>query len=132
MSREQDKKMITDLVERYIQAIHTQDKADFLSLWTGNDADTLISITQIFKGDQAIYQDFLIDVIQKAYTRIDLINDGLTIHLLDDQNAIVIFAYHTDCIRRETGEPYGIQGLETQVLRKVNGQWKIQHIHYSK
>ena len=33
---------------------------------------------------------------------------------------------------RETGEDYGIEGLETQVLRKISGEWKLQHVHYSK
>lgn len=123
---------IKELVNRYIQAIHTQDKDEFLSLWTGNEADTLISITKIYKGDQALYDDFLIGTMQKKYSRIDLINDGLTIELLDDKTAIVVFSYHTECILREDGTPFGIQGLETQVLRKIGSQWKIQHIHYSK
>lgn len=123
---------IKELVNRYIQAIHTQDKEEFLSLWTGNEADTLISITKVYKGDQAIYDDFLIGAIQAKYSRIDLINDGLTIQLLDDKTAIVVFSYHTECILCEDGTPFGIQGLETQVLRKIGSQWKIQHIHYSK
>ena len=55
-----DQEQIKQLVDRYIQAIHTQDKDEFLSFWTGNDADTMISVTRVFSGNQAIYQDFLI------------------------------------------------------------------------
>ena len=42
--------------------------------------------------------------------------------------------YHFDseCIRRDTKEPYGIQGLETQIVIKENNEWKLMHIHYSK
>lgn len=127
-----DQEQIKQLVNRYIQAIHTQDKDEFLSLWTGSDADTMISITHVFSGAQAIYQNFLIDLIQQRYSNIDLYSDSLTCHLIDDQTAIVIFAYHTQCTLRETGQDYGIQGLETQVLRKVGGAWKLQHVHYSK
>lgn len=29
--------------------------------------------------------------------------------------AAVVFAYRTACIRRETGEPHGLRGMETQV-----------------
>lgn len=46
--------------------------------------------------------------------------------------AIVVFEYQTQCIKRDTHEPYGIQGLETQVIVKENQQWKQQHVHYSK
>lgn len=127
-----EQEQIQQLVQRYVKAIHTQDKEEFLSLWTGNDADTMISITNIFYGDESIYQDFLIGKIQAAYSNIDLFEDGLTIHLLDEQTAIVIFAYHTECTKRETGEAYGIKGLETQIVRKINGEWKLQHVHYSK
>lgn len=127
-----DQEQIKQLVNRYIQAIHTQDKDEFLSLWTGSDADTMISITRVFSGTASIYQDFLIDAIQARYSNIDLYSDSLTIHVLDEKTAIVIFAYHTQCTLRENGEDYGIQGLETQVLRKIDGQWKLQHVHYSK
>lgn len=52
--------------------------------------------------------------------------------MIDDNKAIVVFKYHTECICRETHEPYGIQGLETQIVIKENNQWKLMHIHYSK
>ena len=71
-----DQEQIKQLVDRYIQAIHTQDKDEFLSLWTGSDADTMISITRVFSGDQAIYQEFLIDLIQQRYSNIDLYSDS--------------------------------------------------------
>jgi hypothetical protein len=110
------------LVDRYIQAIHTQDKDEFMSSWTGSKTDTMISITRVFSGDQAIYQDFLIDLIKQRYSNIDLYSHSQTCHLIDDQTAIVIFAYHTQCTQRDTGEDYGIEGLETQVQRKIGGE----------
>lgn len=51
--------------------------------------------------------------------------------MLTDDTAIVLFSYYTDCIRRETGELYGIEGLETQVYKKQDGDWKLAHVHYS-
>ena len=51
--------------------------------------------------------------------------------MLTDDTAIVLFSYYTDCIRRENGEPYGIEGLETQVYKKQDGDWKLAHVHYS-
>ena len=91
----------------------------------------MISITNQFRGIDTIYQNFLIDGIQKSYESIDLITENIDIRMIDENNAIVVFKYHTECILRDTHEPFGIQGLETQVVVKENNQWKLMHIHYS-
>ena len=59
-------------------------------------------------------------------------DDEPVVRFLTDEIAVVIFRYHTECIRRESGEPYGISGLETQIVRKTPKGWKLAHIHYSK
>lgn len=123
---------IKTLVSCYQNAIHTQNKEEFTSLWTKEDNNVLISITHKFEGIESIYQDFLIGGIQHAYTKIDLIAEDIDIKFISDELAIVVFKYHTECIRRESNEEYGIVGLETQVVKKVDHQWKLVHIHYSK
>ena len=45
--------------------------------------------------------------------------------------AAAVFAYRTACIRRETGEPHGLRGMETQVYVREPGGWKLAHVHYS-
>ena len=45
-----DTEQIQQIIQSYITAIHTQDKDSFLSLWTGNKADTLISLTSVFQA----------------------------------------------------------------------------------
>ncbi len=123
---------INSVVNRYIHAIHTQNEAEFKSLWCGADTDTMISVTNVYQGIEKIYTDFIIGAIQKAYTDIKLIADEPPeIHLLDNQTAIVIFKYHTECIKREDGSTFGISGMETQVMKCIDGQWKLCHIHYS-
>ena len=123
---------IKQLVKDYQDAIHTQDRQAFRQLWTCEDHNTLISIANKFEGFKSIYEDFLIGSIQKAYKKIDLITDDINIHFINEELAIVIFQYHTECIKRDTLEEYGIEGLETQVVQKVNNEWKLVHIHYSK
>ncbi len=123
---------IKKLVDQYRHVIHTQNKEEFYKLWSSHKENTLISITNKFVGVDSIYQDFLINGIQKTYLSIDLIAEHIDIHLLNEDLAVVIFKYHTECIRREDNLPYGIQGLETQVMIKETGEWKLAHIHYSK
>ena len=87
----------------------------------------------VFEGVDSIYKEFVIDLIQKFYTKIELIKDEEPkINFIDNEHAVIIFKYHTDCILRENGEKFGINGVETQVLIKEDGNWRIVHIHYSK
>lgn len=118
------------MVKRYRHAIHTQAAEDFLPLWNPGVACTLISPGGCFTGVNSIYQDFLLGGIRKAYPRIDLLPEDINVRITGD-SAIVLFAYSTDCIRRETGEPFSIAGLETQVYNHVNGEWKLTHVHHS-
>lgn len=126
------KQEIQAMVERYVRAIETQDKEDFCALWADTPECVLISIANQYVGVERIYQDFLIDGIQAAYSQIKLIAETVEIHEISDTLATVVFRYHTECIRREDGAPYGIQGLETQVYIKQEGDWKLLHVHYSK
>lgn len=125
-------KEINELVKKYTEAIHLQDKEKFYELWSVKEECTLISIATVFNGVSRIYQDFLINRIQKAYQEIYLISDHIQINQVNEKMAIVTFSYHTKCLLKETLEPFGIEGIETQVMIKEEGQWKLVHIHYSK
>ena len=127
-----DIQQIKHLVENYQNAIHTQDKPIFYSLWSSKEPVSLISISTCYNGLEAIYNDFLINAIQVKYESIHLIAKAINIRLINDQTALVIFDYQTQCILNSTHEPYGIEGVETQVVVKENNQWKLAHIHYSK
>lgn len=123
---------ILDVVKHYQDAIHTQNREDFIKLWSHKVQGQLISITHLFQGVENIADDFLCDRIHTAYSKIDLIADHIEINQVSEDLAIVVFSYHTDCIKRDTNEPYGFPGLETQVLIKEEGLWKLVHVHYSK
>ncbi len=123
--------MIKAVVRRYQDVVHTQDWESFDSLWSHSEASCLISGVNIFRGRESIYQDFLVDRIGAKFSRIDLIADSLEICPVTEDLVTVMFSYHTECILRESGESYGIRGLETQVIVKEDGQWRLLHVHYS-
>lgn len=123
---------IIEVVNCYIDVIHTQNKEDFYKLWANNSECRLISIANEFIGVDSIYKDFLIDCIQANYKSIDLINDGISVNMINNHLAVVVFQYHTECITRDTLEEYGIEGIETQIIIKEDNEWKLLHVHYSK
>jgi ketosteroid isomerase-like protein len=91
----------------------------------------LISGTNPFYGPVGIYTEFLINLLYQKYSTVELVKEDLEIKYLDDTSAIAIFHYHTECVLRENGQPHGIAGIETQVLRKHGDEWKIAHVHYA-
>lgn len=124
---------IRDRVLSYCEAIHTQDPVLFDSLWSKENRDDciLISIGKVFSGYNSILNDFLLSGIQAAYESIVLIPEDITVTYQDAEYAIITFRYHTECIRREDGNPFGISGVETQVW-KHEDDWRMIHLHYSK
>ena len=129
---EKDIEDINETVNKYCLAVKTQDKDIFYNIFSKNKKCLLISIGTVYEGIDSIYNDFL-GLIKKFYSKIELIKDEeLKINFIDEKTAVIIFKYHTDCLLRENGEKFGINGVETQVLIKEEGSWKIVHIHYSK
>ena len=63
-------------------------KKDFKALWSSKE-NTLISLTNQFNEIDAIYNDFLIGGIQRLYESIDLIIEGIEIHQIDDNKALL-------------------------------------------
>lgn len=125
------KMSLEEKVYAYCDAIHNQDENAFRALWSLEGSCTLISIGNVFRGYDSIYQDFLVGGIQKAYVDIRLIPEEINMTYEKDGYAIVTFRYHTECIRRDDGSSYGIAGVETQVWKKED-DWRMVHLHYSK
>ena len=120
------KSVIREKVLAYCEAVEKQDQNAFRILFD-RDA-TLISICTLYNGIDAIADDFL-GAIQRAYQTIRLIPEDIDIHLQENDTAVVIFQYHTECIRREDGSEYGIAGMETQVYIRKDEDWKLIHVH---
>ena len=129
---EEDIKNINETVNKYCLAVKTQNKDLVYSIFSKNNKCMLISVGKVFEGLDSIFQDFL-GLIKELYSKIELIKDEeLKINFIDEKTAVVIFKYHTECILRENGKDFGINGVETQLIIKEDGNWKIVHIHYSK
>ena len=126
-----DTQLLLQAVRAYQSAIHSQSPAAFRALWADSCETSLISISTCYRGTDAICNDF-IGRLRQAYSRIELIAKEVSVRLVSRDCAVVLFSYQTDCDRRETGEHYGISGLETQVYVREAGSWKLAHVQYAK
>ena len=127
-----DTDAIKKVVAGYAEAIRSMDPEVLRPLWAEGTPCTLVSIGTVYHGTESICDEFLGGGIAGAYSSIDLIAEDVEVNLVDADHATVIFRYHTECVRRATDKPYGIRGVETQVLVREGGSWRLQHVHYSK
>ena len=126
------RKQLLDLVAKYQKLVTQPSRELFDEVFSYAHPCNLIAITNRFESRERIYNDFLMGALKKAYSRIELIADEISVNVISEELAIVIFWYHTECDLRESGEPFGFSGIETQVMINEKGQWRIIHIHYSK
>ena len=125
------KQELQDLVKRYIASVETADRALFDTVWAKEGTCRIISGTNVFAGRDLIYDDFVVGAIGAAYTSIRLVPHDIQAFPERDDLAIILFSYHTECTLRESGEPFGISGMETQVAVKEDEGWRLLHVHYS-
>ena len=123
---------LEELVEKYRRLVSTQDRALYDEVFSSTRAVSLVSIRHTYLGDKGIYEDFLVGAVRASYRTIELVREELSMRLIAEDTALIIFGYHTECERRETGEPYGIAGLETQVAVREDAGGRLVHVHYSK
>ncbi len=121
--------MIENTIEKYRALVHEPSLDLAKELFEENAV--LISLVNPFYGPDEIYNVFLKQLLYGKYSTVELVKEDLQINMLDEDTAIAIFRYHTECLLRDTNEPDGIQGIETQVLRRHGDTWKIAHVHYA-
>lgn len=125
-------KQIETLIDRYKDAVDTQDSNAFRALWSTKTPTMMVSVGQAFSGVDAICEDFLIGRVKQRNESIRIVPEDLQVRQIRDDLAVVLFSYHADCILRETHEPFVMRGMETQLMELEDGEWKLVHVHYSK
>ena len=61
----EDIKEITNLVSNYCLAVKTQNENDFKNVFGQEEQCSLISVDKLFQGLKTIYEEFLLNAIQK-------------------------------------------------------------------
>lgn len=132
MEKETIESQLNSLLNAYIECVETQSRQFFDEVWSTEGTCRMISGQNMFEGRESIWEDFIVGKVGASYESIDLVKEDVWFEVVDGAHALIIFKYHTECVMRDTGEPFGVAGLETQVAVRQAEGWRLQHVHYSK
>lgn len=132
---QEEKKRVLDVVAKYTQSVNEGDVHPELidSLWEHSPDVSNINIRGHQKGFEDIKQNFyqpIFAVLKDRNLRMVTEQREPSVYIFDN-TAIVEFYWKLDAVIKDGNRPVSMLGRETHVMRKINGEWKLVHLHYS-
>ena len=121
---------IHDLQERYAKAVDTVDLKLLGEIWSHSPEVSFIYPLGEEHGFDAIEQHIFENVMGGMFSARDLEMHDVTIHV-NGNAAWSEFHWDFHATRRRDGSAVTTHGVETQIYRKEDGEWRLVHVHYS-
>lgn len=123
---------INDVVEGYAESINGDNPNLDLArqVWSTSESASFIHPRGHEQGWDAIERNFYVRTMGELLKSRKLVPFNLNVQEYADV-AVVEFYWRFDANFRQDGTPLHTEGRETQVLRRIDGDWRIQHVHYS-
>lgn len=125
-----DEEAIRNVIERYAQSINAADVKFAETFWQTDDKVVFIHPRGTEFGWEAIKTNFYGKTMGETFSKRELKPRNISISVYGDM-AIVVFFWDFYANFRSDSSPHVTHGRETQVMRKIDGQWRIAHVHYS-
>jgi ketosteroid isomerase-like protein len=121
---------IHDLLGEYAKAVDTVDLKLLAQIWSHSPDVSFISPLGEEHGFDAIEQNVFEKGMGGMFSARDFKTHDVAIYVNGDA-AWSEFRCDFHATLRKDGSTITKHGIETQVYRKENGQWRIVHVHYS-
>lgn len=125
-----DDESIKELIATYASAIDRADAAMAERVFSNAPEVTFIHPLGEARGRQQIVTDVVKTLMGGTFSARKLTPKGITLHTYGD-TAWSEFSWDFVATVRKDGSAFHSQGVETQIYRRENGQWRIVHVHYS-
>jgi len=134
-SNQQEKQRVLDVVHKYTQSVNVGDKQPELieDLWEHSPDVSNINIRGHQKGFDDIKKNFyapIFAVLKDRNLRMFTNEREPSVYIFDN-TAVVEFYWELNGVTIDGNKPVHMFGRETHVMRKINGEWKLVHLHYS-
>ena len=125
-----DQQQIRRLIARYVEAADAASPALANQVWSHSPEVSFIYPLGEEHGLDAIDRDVFEKAMGQTFSKRDLQPGELVIHVYGD-TAWSEFHWVFHATMRKDGSPMVSKGVETQIYRREQGQWRIVHVHYS-
>ncbi len=123
-----DKGDIRILLNNYTKSISNLDYSLAKTIWADSDEVSIINGSGQYFGFKSIFNDFMVKSFSELSDR-QLSSVSEIINIYGDM-AYIQFYWIFERKNKE-GNILQSSGRETMICRKINNEWKINHIHYS-
>jgi Xaa-Pro aminopeptidase len=121
---------IRGLIEKYAKSIDAADTALAGEVWWNSPSASFIHPLGHEQGFEQIKQNVYTHLMGEAFSERKLSVHDVSIHVLGDA-AWAEFYWDFNAKFRKDGAPITTHGRETQLYQKIQGRWRLVHVHYS-
>jgi len=125
-----DEKQIQTLIATYATTIDRADTAMAERVFSDAPEVSFINPRGEDRGRQQIVTNVITNLMGGFFSVRKLTPKDVSIHLYGD-TAWSEFTWDFVATARKDGSAFHSKGVETQIYRRENGQWRIVHVHYS-
>lgn len=125
-----DEKQIKNLIATYATTIDRADPAMAETVFSNAPEVTFINPRGEDRRRQQIVTDFVKILMGETFSVRKLTPKDIAIHVYGE-TAWSEFIWDFVATVRKDGSPFHSKGVETQIYRRENEQWRIVHVHYS-
>lgn len=125
-----DAERIKALITKYTRSIDTCDTTLAAEVWLDSPADTFIHPLGHEHSFDQIKQNIYERLFGKVFSERQLTAHDISVDV-SGNSAVAEFYWDFNATLRKDGKQLTTHGRETQVYIKLNGSWKLAHVHYS-
>jgi ketosteroid isomerase-like protein len=125
-----DSGAIQNLIEKYAKSIDDADTTLAAQIWLDSPDVSFIHPLGHEHGFQQIKQNVYTHLMRETFSERKLSVHDVSVHVYGDA-ARAEFYWDFAAKFRKDGSPLTTHGRETQLYQKVQGRWRLVHVHYS-
>jgi ketosteroid isomerase-like protein len=121
---------IAAIIAKYAQSVDEADPNLAREIWWDSPEVSFIHPLGHEHGFEQIKQNIYKRLMGETFSERQLTPRDITIHVFGDA-AWAEFYWDFTAKFRKDGQSITTHGRETQIYRKIEGRWRITHVHYS-
>jgi ketosteroid isomerase-like protein len=125
-----DRGAIRNLIEKYAKSIDDADTTLAPQVWLDSPDVSFVHPLGHEHGFEQIKQNVYTHLMGETFSERKLSVHDVSVHVYGDA-ARAEFYWDFAAKFRKDGSPLATHGRETQLYQKVQGRWRLVHVHYS-